>query len=209
NAPSYLSAAAATYFGNVTDWYLELSYTPFVIISDSNDEITTLPVRPSPPSPDCTPALYGYPLDSSDDSSNENLSETAKSLHTQTASTSPWIDEELHHHQLLPSEMPSLSSQPSLLPSSSSLSPSLLPSSSRKKSKSLSPSPPPTAVPPLPEHIKSVRNDIETLRASLASAMQEMMTPHARVGSLKQHDVVTRGSLKITRGRLTWSQLRA
>ncbi|GKC35810.1 hypothetical protein Tco_1048194 [Tanacetum coccineum] len=105
--------------------------------------------------------------------------------------------------------MPSLSLQPSLLPSSSSPSPSLLPSSSHKKSKSLSPSPPPTAVPPPPEHIESVRNDIETLRASLASAMQETMTPRARVGSLKQHNVVTRGSLKITRGRLTWSQLRA
>ncbi|GJT36862.1 hypothetical protein Tco_0936727 [Tanacetum coccineum] len=58
-----------------------------VIIFDSNDEITTLPVRPAPPSPDCTPASYGYPLDSGDDSSDEDLSETAKSLHTQTAST--------------------------------------------------------------------------------------------------------------------------
>ncbi|GJR86203.1 hypothetical protein Tco_0210214 [Tanacetum coccineum] len=40
-------------------------FTPFVIISDSDDEITTLPVRPAPPSPDHTPALYVYPLDSS------------------------------------------------------------------------------------------------------------------------------------------------
>ncbi|GJT57212.1 hypothetical protein Tco_0992266 [Tanacetum coccineum] len=39
-------------------------FTVFVIISDSDDEITTLPVRPAPPSPDRTPALYGYPLDS-------------------------------------------------------------------------------------------------------------------------------------------------
>ncbi|GJT43207.1 hypothetical protein Tco_0951922 [Tanacetum coccineum] len=35
----------------------------------------------------CT-ALYGYLLDFGDDSSDEDLSETAKSLHTQTASTS-------------------------------------------------------------------------------------------------------------------------
>ncbi|GJX38023.1 hypothetical protein Tco_0251326 [Tanacetum coccineum] len=33
-------------------------------------------------------ALYGYPLDSGDNSSDEVLSETAESLHTQTASTS-------------------------------------------------------------------------------------------------------------------------
>ncbi|GJS38364.1 hypothetical protein Tco_0563407 [Tanacetum coccineum] len=62
-------------------------FNQFVIISDSDDKITTLPVRPAPPSPDRTPALYGYPLDSGDDSSDEDLSETAKSLHTQTAST--------------------------------------------------------------------------------------------------------------------------
>ncbi|GJR00900.1 hypothetical protein Tco_0523884 [Tanacetum coccineum] len=62
-------------------------FAPFVIISDSNDEITTLPVRPAPQSADHTPALYGYPLDSGDDSSDEDLSETAESLHTQTAST--------------------------------------------------------------------------------------------------------------------------
>ncbi|GKB61759.1 hypothetical protein Tco_0917945 [Tanacetum coccineum] len=59
----------------------------FVVIFDSNNEITTLPVRPAPPLPDCTPALYGYPLDSGNDSSDEDLSETAESLHTQTAST--------------------------------------------------------------------------------------------------------------------------
>ncbi|GJV07982.1 hypothetical protein Tco_1345638 [Tanacetum coccineum] len=60
----------------------------FVIISNSDDEITTLPIRPAPSLPDRTSALYGYPLDSSDDSSNKDLSKTARSLHTQTASTS-------------------------------------------------------------------------------------------------------------------------
>ncbi|GJU59109.1 hypothetical protein Tco_1236875 [Tanacetum coccineum] len=54
----------------------------FVIMSDSNDEITTLPVRPAPPSPDRTPTLYGYPLDFGDDSSDEDLSDTVESLHT-------------------------------------------------------------------------------------------------------------------------------
>nr|GEV85475.1 hypothetical protein [Tanacetum cinerariifolium] len=63
-------------------------FTLFVIISDSDDEITTLPVRPALPSPDHSPALYGYPLDSGDDSSDEDLNETAESLHTQTAPTS-------------------------------------------------------------------------------------------------------------------------
>ncbi|GKC27843.1 hypothetical protein Tco_1035137, partial [Tanacetum coccineum] len=62
-------------------------FAPFVIISDSNDEITTLPVRLAPPSPDHTLALYGYPLDSSDDSSYEDMSEADESLHTQIAST--------------------------------------------------------------------------------------------------------------------------
>ncbi|GJX94402.1 hypothetical protein Tco_0348988 [Tanacetum coccineum] len=52
-------------------------FAPFVIISDHDDEITTLPVTPAPPSPDRTPALYGYPLDSGDDSSDEDLIETA------------------------------------------------------------------------------------------------------------------------------------
>nr|GEW27610.1 putative reverse transcriptase domain-containing protein [Tanacetum cinerariifolium] len=63
-------------------------FTPFVIIFDSDDEITTLPVRPAPPSPNRTPTLYGYPLDYGDDSPDEDLSEIAKLLHTQTASTS-------------------------------------------------------------------------------------------------------------------------
>ncbi|GJU83535.1 hypothetical protein Tco_1285900 [Tanacetum coccineum] len=63
-------------------------FAPFVIISDSDDKITTLPVRPTPPLPDRTPALYGYPLDSGDDSSDEDLSKTVGLLHIQTASTS-------------------------------------------------------------------------------------------------------------------------
>ncbi|GJZ01947.1 hypothetical protein Tco_0519908 [Tanacetum coccineum] len=63
-------------------------FTSFVIISNSDDEITNIPVRSTPPSPDRTPTLYGLRLDSSNDSSNEDLSETAESLHTQTASTS-------------------------------------------------------------------------------------------------------------------------
>ncbi|GJS31619.1 hypothetical protein Tco_0492239 [Tanacetum coccineum] len=63
-------------------------FTPFVMISNSDNEITTLPMRSVPQSPDHTPALYVYPLNSGDDSSDEDLSDTAKSLYTQSASTS-------------------------------------------------------------------------------------------------------------------------
>nr|GEU71104.1 hypothetical protein [Tanacetum cinerariifolium] len=59
----------------------------FVIISDSDDEITTLPIRPLPSSSDCIPTLSGYPLDGGDDSSNMDLSETVELLLAQTAST--------------------------------------------------------------------------------------------------------------------------
>nr|GEY41646.1 hypothetical protein [Tanacetum cinerariifolium] len=59
-----------------------------VIISNFNNDITILPMRPVPLSPDRTPALFVYTLNSSDDSSYEDLSDTAKSLHTQSASTS-------------------------------------------------------------------------------------------------------------------------
>ncbi|GKC24504.1 hypothetical protein Tco_1026654 [Tanacetum coccineum] len=188
----------------------------FVIIFDSNDEITTLPVRPAPPSPDCTSALYGYPLDSGDDSSYENLSETAKLLHIQTAST-------LVVH---PPPTRPLPTSPAYCPSTEKgdLDATRLQSnhrsmkncititltfSSRKRSRSPLPSPPQTAVPPPPKHIESVGNDIETMRASLTSAMQETMTPRSRVGSFEQHDVVTRESLRITRYRLTQLKLQA
>nr|GEX41937.1 hypothetical protein [Tanacetum cinerariifolium] len=86
---------------------------------------------------------------------------------------------------------------------------SRLPSPSLPPSVSPSPlpSPPPAVVPPPQAHIESVGDDIETLHASLASTMLETMTLHPRVGLLKQHDMVTRDSLRITRGRITWSQL--
>ncbi|GJX99797.1 hypothetical protein Tco_0356816 [Tanacetum coccineum] len=220
----------------------------FVIISDSDVKITTLPVRPTPPSSDRIPSLSSYLLDSGDDSSEEDLSETAESLHTQTALTSvvhppstrplptnpafarkPGKEISMplgnraaidrwraatpsSYHPLLLSEIPS-SSPPSLFLSSSLPPPSHLPSLSRKRSRlpspSLLPSVSPSPLPsPPPEHIESVGDDIETLRASLASAMIKMMTLHARVRLLEQHDVVTRDLLRITRGRITWSQLR-
>ncbi|GJV45037.1 hypothetical protein Tco_1429573 [Tanacetum coccineum] len=113
--------------------------------------------------------------------------------------------------------MPSSSSPPSLLPSSSLPPLSLSPSSSLNRSRSPSPplplsvsptptplpSPPSAVVPPPPEHIKSVWDNFDTLRTSLASAMQETMTLRARVGLLKKHDVVTRESLRIARGKIT------
>ncbi|GJX82447.1 hypothetical protein Tco_0331928 [Tanacetum coccineum] len=48
------------------------AFSPFFIIFDHDDEITTLPVRPAPPLPNRTTALYGYPLDSGDDSSDKD-----------------------------------------------------------------------------------------------------------------------------------------
>nr|GFB88713.1 hypothetical protein [Tanacetum cinerariifolium] len=62
-------------------------FTSFVIITDSDNEITTLLVRPASPSSDHTLALYGYPLDSGDDSLDQDLRETAESLYTQTTLT--------------------------------------------------------------------------------------------------------------------------
>ncbi|GKD07532.1 hypothetical protein Tco_1187217, partial [Tanacetum coccineum] len=64
---------------------------------------------------------------------------------------------------------------------------------------------PPPAVPPSPEHIDPVGDDIETLRASLASAIRmrclfRVARVRARVGLLEQHDVVTQDSLRIARG---------
>nr|GEU92551.1 reverse transcriptase domain-containing protein [Tanacetum cinerariifolium] len=149
----------------------------FVIISYFDDEITTLPVRPTPPSLDCILALSGYLLDYGDESLDEDLSDIVESLHTHTASTS--VDHPpstqplptIHAFAQIPS---SSSSPPSLLPSSSPP-PSLLPSSS--------------LVPP-PEHIESVGDNIDFLSASLEYAMEEMMS--TIVGLLEQHDVVER-----------------
>ncbi|GJW10386.1 hypothetical protein Tco_1576213 [Tanacetum coccineum] len=150
-------------------------FTPFVIISDSSDEITTLPIRPAPPSPDRTPALYDYPLDFGDDSLDEDLSDTAESLHTQSASTSvvhPSPTRSLSTSLVLASQpgkenpvplgyraamnrwrATSLSTWYPLLSSE-------LPSSSRKRSRTFSPSLPPSVPPPL-EHIESVGDNIE------------------------------------------------
>ncbi|GJV05092.1 hypothetical protein Tco_1338661 [Tanacetum coccineum] len=112
----------------------------FVIISDSDVEITTLPIRHAPSSSDRISTLSDYLRDSGDDSSNEDLTAPPSTCHPK-----------------LPSKIPSLSSPPlSLFPSSSSPSPLLLPSSSRKKPRSpslpASPSvsPSPLALPPLP-----------------------------------------------------------
>ncbi|GKF36397.1 hypothetical protein Tco_0113155, partial [Tanacetum coccineum] len=115
-------------------------FASFVIISDSNNKITTLPVIHAPPSQDRTPSLYGYPLDSGNDSLDEDLKQ-------------PWFDGESHRHPLFLSEIPSSSSSPpSFLPSSSSPPLSLLPSSSHKRSRSPSPLlPPPTRRDIIPE----------------------------------------------------------
>nr|GEU32438.1 hypothetical protein [Tanacetum cinerariifolium] len=150
-------------------------FTPFVIISDSDNEITTLTIRPAPPSPDRTPNLYDYPLDYGNDSSDEDLSDTAESLHTQSDSTSvvhPSYTRSLPTSHVLISQprkeilmplgyraainrwiaAPSFTWYPLLS--------SELPSLSRKRSRPLSPSIP-LSVPPSPEHMKSVRDNIK------------------------------------------------
>ncbi|GJZ45468.1 hypothetical protein Tco_0593064 [Tanacetum coccineum] len=146
-------------------------FTPFVIIFDSDNEITTLPMRPAPPSPDRTPALYVYPLDSGDDSSDEDLSDTTESLHTQSASTSvvhPSPTRSLSTSLVLASQpgkeipMPlgyrAAMNRWRAAPSSTwhPLLSSELPSSSCKRSR-----PPLQSVPPPPEHIESLRDNIK------------------------------------------------
>nr|GEY58809.1 hypothetical protein [Tanacetum cinerariifolium] len=121
---------------------------PFIILSDSDDEVTTLPIRHAPPSPDYVLASPNYSPDSNldsdplkDDSPGDDLTETVKSLQTQAAS--PLV---VHPS---PTLLPSSSSPPSLLSSSSSPPPSLLPSSSSPPPSLLpsSSSPPPSLLP--------------------------------------------------------------
>nr|GEW32986.1 hypothetical protein [Tanacetum cinerariifolium] len=148
---------------------------PFVIISDSNDEITTLPVRPAQSSSDRIPALSGYPLDFGDDSSDEDLSDTAESLPAQTASTSIAF---------------TITTTISITITTTTTTTTITTT---------------VAVPLTPEHIEPVGDDIKTQRASLASTMQDMMSLRTRVGLLEQHNVVTRDSLRIARGRIAQS----
>ncbi|GKB52257.1 hypothetical protein Tco_0903010 [Tanacetum coccineum] len=146
-------------------------FTPFVIISDFDNEITTLPMRPTPPSPDHTPGLYVYPLESGDDSSDENLSDTTKSLHTQSTSTSivhPSFTRSLSTSLVLASQTGKVILMPLgyravmnrwRAASSSTWHPLLsseLPSSSCKRSR-----PPWPSLPPLPEHIESLEDNIK------------------------------------------------
>ncbi|GJX25465.1 hypothetical protein Tco_0231761 [Tanacetum coccineum] len=163
----------------------------FIILSDLDDEVTTFPVRPAPPSPDYVLTLLDYSLDSDldsdpleDDSPGEDLTETVESLHTHTTLTSVVYP------------------LPSLLPSSSLLPPSLLPSLSHKRPRSPSPSPPsvpslPSVLPPPPERIELVGDDVQTLCASLASAKQETVTLCARVRGLELRDFRVTDRLEI------------
>nr|GEX79096.1 hypothetical protein [Tanacetum cinerariifolium] len=138
-------------------------------------------MRPVPPSPDRTPALYVYPLNSGNDSSDEDLSDTTKSLHTQSAST---LVVHTSPTQSLPTSLVLVNQPKNRIPMplgyKSSHEPiesctiiyrypllsSELPSSSRKRSRPLSPSippsvpPPPPSVPP-PEHIESLGDNIK------------------------------------------------
>ncbi|GJU66536.1 hypothetical protein Tco_1252795 [Tanacetum coccineum] len=112
-------------------------FIQLIILSDSKDEDTTLPVVYAPSSLDRVPALSSYSPDSDldsepteDDLSDEDLSETTESPQTQTALI-PFVQ------------------SPFFRQSPSTTSPSLPPSSSRNRS--ISPSLPlPPVSPPLP-----------------------------------------------------------
>ncbi|GJU66085.1 hypothetical protein Tco_1252344 [Tanacetum coccineum] len=59
------------------------------------------------------------------------------------------------------------------------------------------------------EHVDKIDDDIKTLQASLESVEQELVTLRAIVRTLKQHDEVTRESLRIARDRITLLQIEA
>ncbi|GKC91462.1 hypothetical protein Tco_1152111 [Tanacetum coccineum] len=101
-------------------------------------------MRPVPPSPDRTPALYVYPLNSGDDSSDEVLSDTAKKGDPNT--TRLQSSHEPMERCTIIYRHPLLSSK--------------LPSSSRNRSRPLLPSLPPLVRPP-PENIESLGDNIE------------------------------------------------
>ncbi|GKC29636.1 hypothetical protein Tco_1036930 [Tanacetum coccineum] len=137
---------------------------PFVIICDSDDEITTLPVRPAPPSSDRIPAWPGYLLDFGDDTSDEYLSETP-CFCPSTGKGDPDITS---------ISLPSSSSPPpSLLSLSSSPPPSLLPPSSCKRPRSPSLSPPSAVLPPSPEVFIP-----ETLDTTAPARLRRMVKAH-------------------------------
>ncbi|GJZ71778.1 reverse transcriptase domain-containing protein [Tanacetum coccineum] len=104
-------------------------------------------MRPVPPSPDRTPTLYVYPLKIDDDSSDEDLSDIAKSLHTQSASTS------------IVHPSPTQSLPTSLVLANQQEKEISIPLGYRR-SRPLPPSLPPS-VPPPPEHIESLGDNIE------------------------------------------------
>nr|GEZ82243.1 hypothetical protein [Tanacetum cinerariifolium] len=156
---------------------------PFIILSNSKDEDTTLCVGSAPLSPDYVLASPDYSSDfdsnsklAEDDSLDEDMIATAKSLPGQTA-LSP-IVRPLPTRPLptIYANILRLGQEIPLPPSASSLSsppPSLLPSSSLE----------------------------------MTSSEQETMTLHARVETLEQHDMVTQDSLRFVRDRITLLQL--
>ncbi|GJV54688.1 hypothetical protein Tco_1455693 [Tanacetum coccineum] len=166
-------------------------FTLFVIISNSDDDITTLLGRPASPSLDrITALLVLYWILGDGTLIRRWMTDPAFARRPGKVISMPLGKEPAMNRM----EKRCVSIQPIALTITTTIS-------------SSSPLPSPT-VPPPPEHIESIGDDIETLCASLASAMQETMTLRVRVRSLEQHDVVTRESLRIARGRITWSQLR-
>ncbi|GKG05792.1 hypothetical protein Tco_0325878, partial [Tanacetum coccineum] len=134
----------------------------------SDEEVTTLSVRPTLLSPDYVPTSPDYSLDfdlnsepTKDDSPNKDSTKTVESLPTHTSLTP---------ETLFPPSLPQ---------------PLLLPSLSRERSRSPSPPPPPSAVlTPPPEYIKLVRDDVETLHTRFVlelshwSSMMRLLESH-------------------------------
>ncbi|GJR74465.1 hypothetical protein Tco_0086830 [Tanacetum coccineum] len=160
-------------------------------MSDSDDEVTTLPIRLAPLSPDYVPASPDYSLDSNldfdlsqDDSPDEDLTETTKSLPTQIALTSV------------------VHPPPSLLPSSSSPPPSVFPSSSLPPPPSAPPPPPTTTttLPPPPPEIELLEPHDVVTRDSFRNVRGRITRLQLRAVYIEQE---TRDGVRTQRATMT------
>ncbi|GJV00711.1 hypothetical protein Tco_1329981 [Tanacetum coccineum] len=149
---------------------------PFIILSYSDEEVTTLSVRPTLLSPDYVPTSPDYSLDfdlnsepTEDDSPNKDSTKTVESLPTHTSLTP---------ETLFPPSLPQ---------------PSLLPSLSRKRSRSPSPPPPPplAVLTPPPEYIELVRDNLRAVYAEpeVIELKDSLVTDRLKITKLHKRDV--------------------
>nr|GEX79097.1 hypothetical protein [Tanacetum cinerariifolium] len=153
-------------------------------------------MRPVPPSPDRTPALYVYPLNFGNDSSDEDLSDTTKLLHTQSASTSV-----VHTSptQSLPTSLVLVNQPKNGIPMplgykrSRLLSPSIPPSV---------PPPPPSVLPP--EHIESLGDNIKASIWNLERRTGSMCVVPVKLPEVSPEHLpeISFGSLLVRHARL-------